>query len=111
MQKVHRIMQVFKMIRNMVALICFVLTALIILARAATAQTTCAPHAAIVSGLLATYGETVRSLGVTSNGTVVEVFASDETGTWTIVITPPGAPTCMVSAGRGYQSIPASEAL
>ena len=36
---------------------------------------------------------------------VVEVFASDESGTWTIVITLPNGMTCLVAAGNAFQDV------
>jgi hypothetical protein len=36
---------------------------------------------------------------------VVEVYASSETGSWTIVVTRPGGPTCLVAAGQSFQQL------
>lgn len=69
------------------------------------AQTACAEHAAVVARLAETYGETRRSIGLASNNTVLEVFASEESGTWTITVTAPGGPTCLVASGIAYQAI------
>jgi hypothetical protein len=35
----------------------------------------------------ARYGETVRSIGLAGRDRIVEVFASEETGSWTILVT------------------------
>lgn len=70
----------------------------------AAAQTArCAPHAAVVERLAAGYGESRQSIGMGSDNTVVEVFASIETGTWTITVTRPGGPTCLVASGEAFQ--------
>jgi hypothetical protein len=60
--------------------------------------------------LLATgYGETRQGIGLSADGTIVEIYANLQGGSWTITVTTPGGPTCLVSAGEGYQAI--SEAL
>lgn len=63
----------------------------------------CAPHDAVVARLAAGYGETRQSIGIGSNNTVVEVFASSETGTWSITVTGPEGPTCLVASGQAFQ--------
>lgn len=69
--------------------------------RAQAAQ--CADHATIVASLSEYYGETRQSIGLASDNSVVEVFASLDTGTWTITVTRPGGPTCLAAAGQAYQ--------
>lgn len=66
---------------------------------------TCAPHAQVVERLAAGYGETRQSIGVGSDNTVVEVFASLETGSWTITVTAAGGPTCLVASGQAFQNL------
>lgn len=65
----------------------------------------CAPHDAVVNRLATTYGESRQSIALGSNNSVIEVFASLETGTWTITVTAPGGPTCLVAAGNAYQPV------
>ena len=65
----------------------------------------CAAHADVVERLAAGYGESRQSIALGANNTVVEVFASIETGTWTITVTTPGGPTCLVAAGQAYQAV------
>ncbi len=66
-------------------------------------QANCASHATVAARLAETYGENRQAMGLASNNTVVEVFASTQTGTWTITVTVPGGPTCLVAAGLGIQ--------
>ncbi|KPP84162.1 MAG: hypothetical protein HLUCCA08_01490 [Rhodobacteraceae bacterium HLUCCA08] len=78
------------------------------LALAAPAQANprnCAPHEAVVAHLADGFGESRQSIGLASNNMVVEVFASPETGTWTITMTAPGGLTCMVAAGEAFQHL------
>ena len=63
----------------------------------------CATHAAVVERPAAGYGETRQSIGMGADNTVVEVFASLEAGTWTITVTQPGGPTCLVACGQAFQ--------
>ncbi len=69
------------------------------------AQTLCTDHDSIVERLTTTYGESRQSIALGSNNTIVETFASLDTGTWTIVVTTPGGPSCLVAAGQAYQPI------
>jgi NAD(P)H-dependent flavin oxidoreductase YrpB (nitropropane dioxygenase family) len=72
----------------------------ILLPCSAFAQSQCAPHADVVAD---GYGETRRSIALGANNTVVETFAS-EGGSWTITVTTPGWPTCLVAAGQAWQA-------
>lgn len=71
-------------------------------AQPAQAQPVCAPRDAIAEGLASGYGERVTAAGVDQRGNLIEVFSSD-TGTWTIVLTIPGGPACLLSSGDGWQ--------
>ena len=53
------------------------------------------------------YGETRQSLGLPfgANNSLVEVFASDETGTWTITVTMPNGKTCLVASGQAFEAL------
>lgn len=66
---------------------------------------TCADHAALSERLAETWGESRQSIGLGTNGAVMEVFASLETGTWTIAMTQPGGPTCIVAAGEHFEAL------
>ncbi|WP_281984558.1 hypothetical protein [Thalassorhabdomicrobium marinisediminis] len=72
-------------------------------AQTASAQGNCADHDRVVERLAAGYGETRQSIGLGADNTVVEVFASLDTGTWTITVTRPGGPTCLVASGGAFQ--------
>ena len=73
-------------------------------ATGATANTNrCAPHTALVQRLADVYGERRQAIGLAGNDTVVEIYASDESGSWSITITRPGGPTCLVAAGQNFE--------
>jgi hypothetical protein len=84
--------------------------ALILASQTATAQSAegagqCATRDKVVSVLAAKYGETRHGIGIAANNTVMEVFASEKTGTWTITVTMPSGVTCMVASGQGYEAL------
>jgi hypothetical protein len=64
----------------------------------------CAARDTVVERLADGYGETRQSIGLAPNNSVVEVFASLETGTWTITVTNPSGITCLVASGQSYES-------
>ncbi|SHI86700.1 hypothetical protein [Wenxinia saemankumensis] len=65
----------------------------------------CAPHRIVVERLADRFGESRQSIALGSDNTVVEVFASLESGTWTITVTRPGGPTCLVASGLAYEPV------
>lgn len=69
---------------------------------AAAQSQNCAPHDVVVQRLFEGYGETRQALGLGADNSVVEVFASQESGSWTITVTRPGGPTCLVAAGQAF---------
>ena len=74
---------------------------------AATAQQSrnCGPRDLVVSRLAEGYGETRQSMGLAANNAVIEVFASSESGTWTITITAANGMTCLVASGQAYEAL------
>ncbi len=65
----------------------------------------CAPRDVVVERLASGYGETRQSIGLGARGTMVEVFASTETGTWTITVTAPSGVTCLVASGQSFETL------
>lgn len=68
-------------------------------------STNCAPRADVIARLNETYGESRRGIGMARQGAVMEVFASDDTGTWTITVTLPNGLTCLMAAGDAYETL------
>lgn len=63
----------------------------------------CLPQAATLAEQLGKqFGETLVSAGVDSGGSLVQVYSNADSGTWTIAITLPSGPTCIVSSGEGW---------
>jgi len=71
----------------------------------AQAARNCGERAAVVQRLADGYGETRQSIGIGANNAVVEVFASAESGTWTITVTAPGGLTCLVASGQAFETL------
>ncbi|MEL6677536.1 MAG: hypothetical protein AAFQ51_02450 [Pseudomonadota bacterium] len=65
----------------------------------------CGPRDVVVNHLTDNYGEARQSMGLQQNG-VVEVFSSEETGSWTIIITSARGVTCLIAAGRAWDLSP-----
>ena len=72
---------------------------------AAQSAQNCAPRETVVSRLAETYGETRQSIGLGANNAVVEVFASEDSGTWSITVTMPNGLTCLVASGQAYEAL------
>ena len=90
------------------ALVWVLVAALISLvgARDAEAQgANCYSHGMVVTRRAERFGETRVGVGLAANGAMLEVFASDETGTWTIAVTSPGGATCLVASGTDWQRV------
>ncbi|MEM1386787.1 MAG: hypothetical protein AAF748_10065 [Pseudomonadota bacterium] len=65
----------------------------------------CADRDTVVTRLAEGFGESRQSIGMGANNSVVEVFASTETGTWTITVTMPNGMTCLVASGQSYERL------
>jgi hypothetical protein len=65
----------------------------------------CAMRQHVLDRLATAYGETRQSIGLGANNQVVEVFASHETGTWTITVTNPDGLTCLVASGQAFEDV------
>ena len=70
----------------------------------AAAQMACGTYDSVVSRLAERYGEARQGRGL-SNGFVIELFASEETGTWTVLRTDVRGIACLLGAGDNWESI------
>ena len=69
-------------------------------------QPACQTHDEIMQMLNQKFAETPTALGLQSNGQLVQVFASKDGMTWTIVTTRPDGVSCIVALGRNWESVP-----
>lgn len=79
--------------------------ALIFVTQAVYAAPQCGPRAMVLDQLAKRYGETRRSVGIAANNTVMEVFASADSQSWTITATSPDGNTCLVASGEGFEAV------
>lgn len=93
-----------KRVLNAFIFIVIVLVAMLWIALASAQSSSCAPREIIVGRLADKYGETRQSMGLNQNNGVVELFASQETGTWTITVTMPNGMMCLMAAGQDWQA-------
>ena len=66
----------------------------------------CASRAEVIERLAGKFREAPIAIAMMQTGNVVEVWASVEGNTWTIVTTNVHGTSCQVAAGTGWQSIP-----
>ena len=81
------------------------LGALIASTTVTNAQANCAPRDRVIDRLAEAYGETRQSIGLAQNNVVMEVFASTDTGTWTITATNSAGTTCLVASGQAFETL------
>lgn len=74
-------------------------------ASTASAQNICGPHEEIVKRLESSYKEARAGFGLAGNGTLVELFVSEEKGTWTFMYTRPDGISCLMAAGGDWEKI------
>ena len=70
----------------------------------AFAQALCAKHADLLKHLATRYGETPHSIALTDGGSLIEVVVSPA-GTWTILVTQPTGPSCIVATGKQWETV------
>jgi hypothetical protein len=72
---------------------------------AAEAQTQppCAKRDQVIRKLEEKYGETLRSIGLHKSDGVVEIYSSEETGSWTILMTRPDGMSCLLASGQLWE--------
>ena len=63
----------------------------------------CARRPAVVDGLKRNFAEVPIAVGLQSDGSVMEIFASAKTGSWTIVVTRPNGTSCAVADGENIE--------
>lgn len=74
----------------------------ILAASPAAAQQNCATRDAMLARLEGEYSETRQSLGIAANGALMETWANDETGTWTVTVSSPSGLMCMIASGESW---------
>ena len=68
----------------------------------AAAATVCKDRKAALEVLQAKYSEAPVAMGVDASGRLLEVLATEDGKTWTIMVTKPGGDSCIVATGEGW---------
>jgi len=63
----------------------------------------CGARAQVLEVLTSKYRETRRGMGLAGQTSVLELFASAETGSWTVTVTLPDGRTCLLASGEGWE--------
>ena len=82
------------------------LAAMMLAAQSALADGTavCAPREQVAARLAERFGETPRAMGLNGDAALLEIFASEETGSWTLVITGADGTACIIATGQAFQA-------
>jgi hypothetical protein len=70
----------------------------------AEAARVCGDRAAILAQLEQRHEETPQALGLSADGGVLELLVAPSGG-WTIIVTYPKRPTCVLAVGQAWQTI------
>jgi hypothetical protein len=65
----------------------------------------CDTREAVIALLAERYGETRRAVGIAGQAAVMELYAADATGTWSITMTLPDGMMCLMASGSGYEAV------
>lgn len=74
-------------------------------AGATQAQMVCGVRAAIVAAITGKYGEAPKAIGIAGQKNLAELFVS-KSGSWTMLITQPHGPTCILATGESWEELP-----
>ena len=68
----------------------------------------CSDRTALVERLASKYGEVFAGGGLRDSSTVFEVWMSEDTGTWTILLTQANGTACIMASGTNWrEALPA----
>ncbi len=65
----------------------------------------CDTRETVIALLADRYNETRRAIGIAGQSAVMELFASDATGTWSITMTLPDGRMCLMASGANYETV------
>jgi hypothetical protein len=65
----------------------------------------CKPWRDVLTDLGSRYAERPVAFGL-ANGSLLQVFASERTGTWTLVTMHPNGTACLIGAGSSWETLP-----
>ena len=83
----------------------FGLAAVLAVPQIAQSAPQCDSREAVTALLADRYGETRRAIGIAGQSAVMELFAADATGTWSITMTLPDGRMCLMASGSAYEAL------
>ena len=69
-----------------------------------TAGVTCAPRAQMIRQLEKKFGETKHGVGLVSAQQAFELWSSDRTGSWTMLVSRADGMSCIVASGKAWHA-------
>jgi len=66
----------------------------------------CAKRTDIIKHLTGQYHETPVAIGLSDNGSLLEILASSDGKTWTLLFSMPTGVSCLVATGQDWQALP-----
>lgn len=81
------------------------LGAMLAAAQIAHSAPQCGSREALIALLADRHNETRRALGIAGGSAVMELFAAEATGTWSITITLPDGTMCLMASGSNYEAV------
>jgi len=73
----------------------------------AMAQSPCGPRDQLIEKLEDSYGENRMGAGLRGNASIFEIWASADSGSWTILVTDTDGISCVMATGEYWQEMPA----
>jgi hypothetical protein len=83
----------------------FGLAAVLAASQVAHSAPQCDSREAVTALLADRYNESRRAIGIAGQSAVMELFAANETGTWSITITLPDGQMCLMASGSNYEAV------
>lgn len=83
----------------------FGLAAVLAASQIAHSAPQCDSREAVTALLADRYNESRRAIGIAGQSAVMELFAANETGTWSITITLPDGQMCLMASGSNYEAV------
>lgn len=80
-----------------------IITCAVLTASQVSATPACGDYQLVKQRLGDQYSEKSKMMGLGANNMVFEVYASDKTGSWTIIAVRPDGFTCLMAAGQAFE--------
>lgn len=77
----------------------------------ANAQSACAPREHLLETAQKRHGEVPHFRALSRSGALIEILLNIETGSWGVILTAPGGPTCVVDFGSNWTHLDVAKPL